>query len=484
MGIEPLVTLIAAPLFAALIAVVYPKQGGMLSILATLLMLFAAASSVPLIHEHGELRHHIGDWGQGLSIAIRLDALAVLFLLLNAVVGLAGSIYAGAYFNAEQGYRFWPQWLLLLTALNALLISADLFNLYVSLELIGLAAVGLTAMGHGAESLRAALRYLSVGLIASMLFLAGVVLFYLNHGTLDLALLAQSLRGDAMDQPTMADQLAIAMISVGLMMKAALFPLHFWLPSAHSSAPAPVSAVLSALVVKAAWYLMLRLWLEVFEPAISEVAVRWLAVLAAAGVLWGSWHALRAARLKLVAAYSSVAQLGYLFLAIPLLMATPEGELRQSLLAGVVVFALGHGLAKAALFLAAGMIIQKGGNDDISRLDGTVQSLPNTAFVLGLAGVALIGLPPSAAFIGKWHLLDAAIVQGQIWVVLVMLVGSLLAGAYVFRVISHAFGHSDSAGRRVPTDRRVWPPLLLASGATVILGLGTAPVWMLLGVLP
>ncbi|MGB0722638.1 MAG: complex I subunit 5 family protein [Gammaproteobacteria bacterium] len=479
-----LIALVALPLLGALWAALQPRRGALVGTLVSLALAVVALQATVLVAGDGTIRHVIGGWQSGLGIALRMDALAAPFIVLNAVVALAGSVYASRYFPAHRATYFWPQWLMLLTALNALVLADDLFNIYVALELLGLSAVGLAAMGHGSRALSAALRYLAVGLVASMLYLAGVALMYFSHGTLDIPSLSALVAADAgtgNEQAQASGQgLALALISAGLMMKAALFPLHFWLPPAHGSAPAPVSAVLSALVVKAAWYLMLRLWLELFEPVIGENAARWLAVLAAAGVLWGSWQALRAPRLKLVAAYSSIAQLGYLFLAIPLLLALPAGGERQALLAAVVVFAQGHGLAKAALFLAAGVIQQRAGHDDIARLGGTVQCLPATAFTLGLAGAALIGLPPSGAFLGKWFLLDSAIGSGQGWIALVILAGSLLAGAYVFRFISHAFGHKASPGKAITLAREEWPALLLALGATVLLGLGAAPVWTLL----
>jgi multicomponent Na+:H+ antiporter subunit D len=214
-------------------------------------------------------------------------------------------------------------------------------------------------------------------------------------------------------------------------LKTALFPLHFWLPPAHASAPAPVSAVLSALVVKASFYLVLRLWLDVFAEAVTPAAASLLGVLGAGAVLWGSWRALRAERLKLLAAYSTVAQLGYLFLFFPLLQALPPGAARDLAMGGLIILALTHGFAKAGLFLAIGIIQQRSGHDIIRELDGTAKRLPATTFAIALAGVALIGLPPSGTFLGKWQLLGAAFTTGQWWRVVVAVIGSLLAAAYI-----------------------------------------------------
>ncbi len=205
-------------------------------------------------------------------------------MLMSALVALGTGIYASGYFHggAKQA-RFWPLWLLLLTGLTALFLSRDLYNLYVTLELLGLSAVALAALGGSREALQAAWRYLTLGLLGSMAFLAGVVLFYAAYGTLDLAALAVRLRADP------ASWVALALMSGGLLIKSALFPLHFWLPPAHANAPAPVCAALSALVVKAAFYLMLRLWLDLFQPALTPAA-SWLpGMLGAGAVLWCCW---------------------------------------------------------------------------------------------------------------------------------------------------------------------------------------------------
>ena len=268
-----------------------------------------------------------------------------------------------------------------------------------------------------------------------MMFLAGVSLIYAGYGTLDLATLT------GMVAPGPVAWVALALMTAGLLLKTALFPLHFWLPPAHASAPAPVSAVLSALVVKAAFYLVLRLWLDVFADLVTPAGSNILGILGAGAILWGSWRALRAERLKLLAAYSTVAQLGYLFLFFPVLQALPPGPARDAALGGLVILALTHGFAKAGLFMAIGIIQQRAGHDRIRELDGTAQRLPATTFAIALGGVALIGLPPSGAFLGKWQLIGGAFATGQWFWVLITVAGSLLAAAYMFRVLGHAFGN-------------------------------------------
>jgi len=466
---------VVLPLAGALAALLLPRTATAAAISTALATTAATGLLLYGVATQGALHYEIGGWTAGLGIALHADGLSTLLLMMTAVVMLATSFYASAYFSAaSRRARFWPLWLLLWTALNALLLSGDLFNLYVTLELLGLSAVALASFGGQRAAAEAALRYLLVGLLGSMLFLAGVGLIYAGYGTLDLATLARVV------EPGPVAWTALALMTSGLLLKTALFPLHFWLPPAHASAPAPVSAVLSALVVKAAFYLVLRLWLDIFASVATPAAANLLGLLGAGAVLWGSWRALRAERLKLLAAYSTVTQLGYLFLFFPLLLALPPGPARDLAAGGLVMLALTHGFAKAALFLAIGTIQQRCGHDTIRELDGTAQRLPATTFAIALAGVALIGLPPSGAFIGKWQLLAGAVATGQwLWLV-VTATGSLLAAAYMFRVIGHSFGHRPYPHQPVTVAREEWPALLLAAMATLVLGLAGAPVWRLL----
>jgi formate hydrogenlyase subunit 3/multisubunit Na+/H+ antiporter MnhD subunit len=469
---ELLIWPVALPLLASLLTLVFPRRADILGSLAGVAVLVSVTWLVQAVMANGMMSVALGGWQPGLGIALRADGLSAVLLLMVAIVGLAIGIYATRYFaSATVRARFWPLWMMLLAALNALLLSGDVFNLYVTLELVGLSAVALGALGGSRDAIVAALRYLTIGLLGSMAFLAGVVVLYAAYGTLDMASLATLIE----DRP--ATWVALMLMTVGLLVKSALFPMHFWLPPAHANAPAPVSAALSALVVKVAFYLVLRLWLDVFPVALNPAAAWLLGMLGAAAVLWGSYQAWRAARLKLLAAYSTVAQLGYLFLFLPLLAGLPDGSARDAAFGAVVMFALTHGFAKSALFLGAGVVQQHAGHDRIADLGGTARALPVTTFVLALSGIALIGLPPSGTFLAKWQLLAAAVDSGQWWWIPVVAVGSLLAGAYVFRVLGHAFAPGDRVGAALVASREELPALALAIIATVVLGLAAGGLW-------
>jgi formate hydrogenlyase subunit 3/multisubunit Na+/H+ antiporter MnhD subunit len=208
-------------------------------------------------------------------------------------------------------------------------------------------------------------------------------------------------------------------------------------------------------------------------------------------VVWGSWRAFRAERLKLLAAYSTVAQVGYLFLFFPL-MAAAEPPRQELLLGALLLLALTHGFAKAGLFLAAGLLQRSAGHDRITELGPATQAFPAVAFALGLAGVALIGLPPSGTFTAKWILLDESLSSGQWWWAPVVLLGTLLASAYMFRVLAKAFGPGPRHGSAEhaalkaaglsPVGRLAQTPaLMMTLVAVVVLGLAAEPLWNLLG---
>lgn len=461
MSAEQLIALvILLPLLAAVTAFLWPRRGGGIALFATAVLLAAALQLGAEVLDAGAVTHRVGGWGAPLGIHLRADGLGAFMLLVFAAVALPVSCYARGYFGApahtgaSSSHFFWPLWLFLIASLNAMALSADIFNLYVTLELMGLAAVALVALAGDAPALRAAMRYLLVSLAGSLFFLMGVAMLYSAYATVDLHLLAQRIA------PEPAAWTALALMTGGLMAKGALFPLHFWLPPAHAGAPAPVSAVLSALVVKGAFYLLLRLWFEAYGSVTTPATSQLLGALGAAAILWGSVQALLQVRLKLLIAYSTVAQIGYLFLVFPLAAGATHAA---TVWTGGMVFLLSHATAKAAMFLAAGNILQTVGHDRIRDLGGAAHALPVSVFAVGLAGISLVGLPPSSGFIGKWLLLGAALELRQWWWVIVILAGSLLTAAYLMRVLMHAFTRDAESKPVVRVSRGMeWSAFVLA----------------------
>jgi len=265
--------------------------------------------------------------------------------------------------------------------------------------------------------------------------------------------------------------IAIVLMTVGLLAKTALFPLHLWLPPAHSGAPPAASAVLSALVVKGSFFLILRLWFDLAPGLLDTPAVQVLGVLGAAAILVGNLVALGQVRLKLLVAYSTVAQIGYLFLIFPL-AATGLGPTWA--LSGGILQVVSHALAKGALFMAAGLIYGALGHDRIRDLAGVGRVLPITVLAVALAGLSLVGLQPSGGYLVKAALKGSVEASGAWWWGLVLEAGGLLTAAYLTWVLGHAL--SGIGKPAVPLKA----PLL--SQELIVLALALAA--LLLGLLP
>lgn len=460
------VILILLPLSAAVAGFLLPRAGRVLGILTMSGCVLAAGGLGWQVSAIGVVRHTIGGWGAPLGIMLHADGFSLMMLATTAVVGFFVSQHAATYFSHAKARWFWPIWMLLLAGLNGLFLSSDIFNLYVTLELVGLAAVMLVALAGDKAALGGAMRYLLASLLSSNVYLLGVALLYHQFGSLDI----QQLAAQAEASPALWG--ALAAMSVSMVFKTALFPLHFWLPPAHGSAPAPVSALLSGLVVKSSLYVLARLWLDIFSPWVGANVSNILCGLGMIAVIWGSVQALRQTRLKLLIAYSTVAQLGYLFLAFPF-----SGEAAVVAWGAVVYLLVCHALAKSALFLAAGNIQYFSGHDRLIDSDHVVRHLPITTYGFAIAGVTIMGLPPSGGFLAKWMLMQTALAEGRLDIVLVLLIGGLLAAAYVFKFLGHAFTTAPRHRRKLNRVPRAmeWPVLMLAIGS-ISLGFIAVPL--------
>ncbi|WP_445001394.1 proton-conducting transporter transmembrane domain-containing protein [Halomonas mongoliensis] len=399
----------------------------------------------------------LGGWAPPLGIAWGFDApAAALIAMVGLLMALASLTLAAESSHREDRY-LWTLWWLLWAALNALLLSRDLFNLYVTLELLALAAVGLVSRSRDDPFHVAALRYLMASLLASLLYLLGVALLYGQTGRLDLALLAEVLE----DGP--AARLGALAITLGLMIKAAMVPLHGWLPAAHSRASAPVSALLSGAVVAAALMVLWRLWLGPFD-ALGSLMRGTLAGLGAVALVWGGLQALLQSRLKLVIAWSTLSQSGYALM----LPALAGSDAWQGLAAqGALWLLVAHGLAKGGLFLAAGAIAHRQGHDRLAGLTGSARRQPLAWGVIAIGGLSLVGIPPSGGFVGKWWLLRAAL-EAELWLLAgVMLTGTLLTAAWLWRIASLALAPTERSAARLEGGRHA-PGVLPALALTAL----------------
>ncbi len=416
--------LTAVPLLMAAFAMLSARLAPYLASVSTLIcgtLLLQALE--PLSQE--TIIHTLGGHAAPLGIELYLDRLSWMMLALTWLGGALCSLYAFFWFRStgHAGVAgFWPLWLGLIGGMNALFVSGDLFNLYVALEVIGICAVSLAALAQSREAIRAATNYLLATYAASLAYLFGVGILYGLYGTMDWRLLA------TLAQPEAPALLAAGLMIAALAIKAALFPLHFWLPSAHATALPPVSAILSALAIKGAFYLLARLYIQLEMP--GSLPALLLGYLGAAAILYGGYQALMAHNIKRIIAYSTVAQSGYFFLifAIGGAMAWQGGFLQL----------YSHIIAKATLFFAVGNLALAAGSVTLEGIKGVARAAPLTLFGAAMAALSIAGLPPSGGFLAKWLLLQSAIEGGAWHFVAVLAIGGLLSAAYLFKIFRYA----------------------------------------------
>lgn len=488
--------LVLVPLSAAVLAAVLPpavrRWPGLLAALTSAILIWPVLG----VLQNGQVVElSLGSHPAPLGIQLRADGFSVLLLLLTVVVGGLVTIFAAA-FPASTGRHmgvgpqpdilrwqpshpaFWPLWLGCWSGLHAVFVAGDLFNTYVGLELVGLTAVGLVTLGR-ASSWEAALRYLFIAVLGSLLFLIAVGLVVSVTGTLDINQAAQVIAATPESHAVVVT--ALILLTVGLSLKVALVPLHGWLIPAHAGSPTAVSPLLSALVIKASLFVLLRCWLWLVAPGMSTnvgapeavatpgsattlVWLSWtLAGLGTLAIVVGSVMALRQSRLKPLVAYSTVAQVGYWFLFFPILL-SPESDRLEELpvttlgediviadaFGGTLCLVLGHGVAKATLFLAAGYLKEIYGTDELAQLRGVGRNHAGLVLAMGMSAVGLAGLPVSLSFSGKWLLSTSAIASGQYWIVGVVVLATLLSAAYLLRMMAPLIIEAEDDGHLLP----------------------------------
>jgi multicomponent Na+:H+ antiporter subunit D len=406
--------------------------GGPLIVVASALSLAAALAAMGSGTGASELLE-MGGWPAPLAIRLQLTPLKALLLVFAALLHLLVGLYALTSQPAVPP-MFWPLSAILHSAFASLILCVDAFSLYISLELLSLTAVALVATA-GPKAYAVALDYLLLSLAASLCYLMGVAVLYSHYGILDFLLIGELAEAD------ISTRVALLLMTVGLMVKGALWPLHFWLPPAHTNAPTPVSALLSGLVVKGPLFILWQLWSQVAPAEMAREVGPLFALGGAFALISGGWSALRAAYVKTVVAYSTVAQLGYAMMGLGLLLFWQQPQYHVALW----LFVVAHGLAKVSMFLSAGEMQATLGSRRISSLRGATQTVPAAMSAFAIAGVSLIGLPPTGGFLAKWVLLGPIFTEAEHWPwAFVVLLGTVVTAAYVFRAIGLGFYQASS----------------------------------------
>jgi len=416
------------------------------------------------------MRYAFGNWAPPMGIEYRVDhANALVALIVSGIASLAllwGKRSADQEIPERQGI-FYALFLLALAGLLGITLTGDAFNVFVFLEISSLSTYALVAYGQDRRGLLAAFRYLIMGTIGATFILIGIGFLYMMTGTLNMADLAERI-------PAVADTNAVragfAFIIVGLGLKLALLPLHLWLPNAYAFAPNVITVFLAGTATKVALYVMLRFIYTIFGGDYSFGALPLadiMMVLAVAGMVVGSWVAMFEPNLKRMMAYSSVAQVGYLVLGVALVSIIG--------LTATFVHLFNHALMKAGLFMALGTVMYRTGSARIEAFYGVGRQMPWTMTAFALLGLSLIGVPATAGFVSKWYLIWGALDAGKVWLVVLILITSLMAVVYIWRVIEAAWFQAprDQQSPVAEAPKALLIPLWLMVALNIYFGLDT-----------
>jgi multicomponent Na+:H+ antiporter subunit D len=411
---------------AFLVGLARTDTGWGVAVLALLGQVGGAAALTVEAFTDGPVRYVVGGFTAPYGIELVVDGLSATMVLLVAVVSLGVLAYART--AGPRSNPFYATYLLLVAGLTGVSVTGDVFNMYVFLEIMGLAAYALVASGERGESAIAGLKYLIVGTVGASLFLLGVGYAFVATGTLNMADMSTKLAAVGYTSPLV--RAAFGLFVVGLFVKVAVFPVHTWQPTAYAGAPDTVSGLISALVSTVAAYALLRVVFTVFTVdflAANPVARTLLVVAAAVSIVLGSALAVSGTELKRMLAYSSVSQFG--------LILGAAAVATETALTGAAIHLVGHAVMKGGLFLTVGLVATATGARAVSGYDGLGERMPGTARVFGVLALAMVGVPPAVGFVGKWYIALGA-VEAEAWpLAVVILASTLLTLAYFARLI-------------------------------------------------
>jgi len=428
---------VVIPLMAAPICLML-KRSQLVWLFSLITSGLAFAVSILLLQQvmtSGVIIYELGGWQAPWGIEYRIDALNAFLLLI--ISGISTVVLFTAQSSIEKEIPkdkhtyFYVLYLLSLTGMLGIVATGDAFNVFVFLEVSSLSAYALIAMGNKRQALWASYQYLIMGTIGATFILIGIGLMYQMTGTLNMHDLSQLLPDVAHTRTVFT---AFAFVIVGVCLKLAMFPLHLWLPNAYAYAPSIVTAFLAATATKVAVYLLIRFSFSVFGISFSFAIVPLQTLFMAFGLIGifiASTSAIYQNNVKHLFAYSSIAQIGYMIVGFSLSTATG--------LTATLLHLFNHALMKGAIFLALAAVIYRVGNVELNNLRGLGRQMPLTIAAIVIGGLSLIGVPLTVGFVSKWYLLMAIIEQGWWPVAALILLGSMLAVVYVWRIVEVAY---------------------------------------------
>lgn len=403
----------------------------------TFLSFLISISLLSMVMTSGRISYRLGGWEPPWGIEYVVDYLSGFVLTVVSFISFIVSIYSKRSVEKEiDGSKipaFYCVYMLFITGLMGIVITGDIFNLYVFIEISALSAYVLIAMGKKKAALLASYNYLILGTIAATFILLGIGHLYMATGSLNMADLSKRLPALYGSHVV---RTAFVFFTIGLSLKMALYPLHIWLPDAHSTAPSVISALLAAAALKVGAYALLRVVFTVFTVDFVQnvvPATKVFLVLAVLAIIAGSVLTIAQTNIKRMLAYSSIGQMGYIVLGAAIM--------NPIAMTGSLIHILNHALMKSTLFLVAGSILYKTGIEDISGLKGMGKRMPYTMAAFTIGALSMIGAPLTVGFVSKWYLAIGALRANMWYIIPVILLSSLLTAVYCWRIIETIYFH-------------------------------------------
>ena len=467
---------IVIPLMAAPLIVLFrsPFLSWLIAVLTSWFGLFGAVTMLNQVNgPDRSITYLIGNWDPSIGIVYQVDVANAFILTIVSAVSAVVFVFAKTSVQdeipEEKHHYFYAALLLCFTGLMGMAITGDAFNIFVFLEISSLSGYALISMGRNPKALTAAYRYLIMGTLGGTFILLGIGFLYMMTGTLNMHELSQAVPHFA---DTSVVRAAFAFITVGTCIKLALFPLHMWLPNCYTYAPSVVSAFLSATATKVSFYVLIRAMFMLFGAALmaqAQIFLSFVIFLALIGIFVGSLKAIGQDDVKRLLAYSSIAQIGYMVLGLSL--HNVDG------LTGAIIHLFNHALTKGGLFLVMGCFMYRLGSTKIPDLAGIGKKMPLTMFAFTIGGLSLIGVPLTAGFISKWYLAMGALDAGMWWLLVLVLLASLLAVMYVFRVLEAAYFQEAKEDKEITeAPFSLLFPTYVLIGSTIFFGIWTEPM--------
>jgi multicomponent Na+:H+ antiporter subunit D len=435
----PLPLFIAIPLVTAFVLPVFGRKGKdaatILANLATISLLVLAITTI------GQSAvYEVGKWSIPLGINLVLDGLSSLMLLVISVVSFAAMLFSTRYMERYTAKaKYLSLFMLMVAGMNGLVLSGDIFNLFVFLEIASLASYALVGFGCEHEELEASFKYMVLGSVASTFILFAIALVYGSTGALNMAYISKAVQSSGLN---ISLGFALCLFIVGFGLKAALVPFHAWLPDAHPSAPAPISAMLSGVLIKTLGiYALSRVIFNVFG---ISVPICWLLIiLGLLSMVAGAFMAIGQWDLKRLMAYSSISQVGYVVLGVGLggLIITTNGNVAWASLAilGGLFHLINHAVYKSLLFLTSGSVEMSTGTRQLKLMGGLADRMPVTRATCAIASASIVGIPPFSGFWSKLILVIAAIQAHFYWVAAIIIFVSLCTLIMYLKVQRYVF---------------------------------------------